>query len=222
MLRRDSRAQPDQSEPPASGRLVRLPLPESTTVLVAALRAGRTDAREALYDRYCDDVERILYRTLGPDQDIPDILQDVFVTALDSLSALKDPESLGGWLAGIAVRKVLKHIRRRRRSRFIRFMAPEELPEAAAVAVPADVSEALKCTYLVLDRLPPDERVAFALRHIDGMDLASIAQACEISLATVKRRISRGQSRFVNLARKYDVLEEWIHKGHLRELGGGR
>jgi RNA polymerase sigma-70 factor, ECF subfamily len=214
-LRHGSRPRPESTPAPASGRVVRLPLPEPNAALVAALVAGRADSRAVLFDRYGEEVERILFRTLGPDAEIVDLLQDVFLAAFSTVGALRDPHALGAWLASIAVRKARLLIRRRRRWRFLQFMAPTELPEREAATPSVEVSEALRCTYRVLDELPADDRIAFALRYIDGMSLAKVAEVCGVSLATAKRRITRGQRRFVHLAETHDVLAEWLARGSL-------
>src|SRR5262245_28299159 len=99
--------------------VIELPLRDSDGALVAALRAGRLDARGVLFDRYANELERLLYRILGPDPEIADLLQDVFVAALGSIDKLREPEALRGWLRGIAVRKARKCIVRRQRWRFI-------------------------------------------------------------------------------------------------------
>jgi RNA polymerase sigma-70 factor (ECF subfamily) len=191
-------------------QVVSLPIRDSDVALVAALRAGRSEARRALFDRYGGDVERVLYRILGPDQEITDLLQDVFLAALGSIDKLRQPEALRGWLTGIAVRKARKCILRRRRWRFIQFLPPAELPEREAVLPPAEVSEALQRTYTLLERLPADERVAFALRFIDSMELTDVAAACEVSLATIKRRLSRAQHTFHTLAAQDALLCEYL------------
>ena len=70
------------------GGVLELPIPDSDAGLVAALRSGRQTAKAALFDRYGRHVERVLTRVLGPDPDIPDLLQDVFVSALVVLAAV--------------------------------------------------------------------------------------------------------------------------------------
>ena len=67
--------------------------------------------------------------------------------------------------------------------------------------------------YEILDRMPIKERVAFALRFIDGMTLPDAAEACETSLATLKRRLSRAERRFVEAARRRPNLESWLEDG---------
>jgi RNA polymerase sigma-70 factor (ECF subfamily) len=194
---------------------VRLPLPDGDAALALALRMDPTAARGELFDRYGAGVERILYRILGADPELYDVLQDVFIAALTSVSRLRDDNALGSWLTGIAVNKAKKLIRRRQRWRWIQSVAPPDLPDVMAPTASAEVSEALAQAYRILSRLPADERIAFALRHIDGMELTAIAEATGVSLATTKRRISRAQAQFLELANRSDILREWVEKGTL-------
>lgn len=212
---RISACRPPGAPPSASGKVLRLPLPETDAALVAVLRSDPMATRGLLFDRYGEDVERILYRILGADAELYDVLQDVFVVALTSLSRLRDASALRSWLTGIAVHKAKKLIRRRQRWRWIQSVAPFDLPEGIATTPSAEVSEALVHAHRALDGLPADERIAFALRHIEGMDLAAIAAATQVSLATTKRRIGRAELRFVELASKSDVLREWVARGTL-------
>jgi RNA polymerase sigma-70 factor (ECF subfamily) len=187
-----------------------LPVGASDAALVAALRGGRLDARGALVDRYADELERLLFRVLGPDSEIPDLLQEVCVSALTSLDTLREPAALRAWLRGIAIRMARKHIRKRTRWRFIRLLQPSELPEREAPELPLEVSEALRCTYAVLDRMNPEQRLLFALRYVDQMELSAVAEATGVSLATVKRRLTRARRSFVELASEHEALHEWL------------
>lgn len=194
----------------AKRQVVALPLRDSDIALVAALKAGRADARSALFERYASDVQRVLYRVLGPDAEVVDLVQDVFVAALTSIGQLRDPSALRSWLTGIAVYKARKCIVRRRRWRFIHLFAPGELPEREALLPSAEVSEALRSTYAVLEKMPADERVAFALRFIDGMELTAVAQARGVSLATIKRHLRKAQQTFRTLAAAQPALAPWL------------
>jgi RNA polymerase sigma-70 factor (ECF subfamily) len=182
---------------------------------VAALRAGREGARDEIVRRCSPDVERVLYRVLGPDSEIEDVAHDVFMVAFTSLDQLRQPHALRSWLVGIAIRKVKKLMRRRKRWRFVLDFAPGELPEHEASVAPAEVSEALRSTYRILERIPVDDRVAFALRTIGEMDLVTVAEVTGVSLATAKRRIARAHRRFVDLARESDILSPWLDKEEL-------
>jgi RNA polymerase sigma-70 factor, ECF subfamily len=203
--------------PPASGVASR-PSPRSAfegtdAELVDGIRRGDPGARAALYDRHADHVHRVLYRTLGLDRDLADLHHDVFVRALTSLPRLEDPSALKGWLTMIAVHVARSAIARRRRWSWLWFLPAEELPEVDAGAASGEVLDALRATYAALDRLPVDERIAFALRFVDGMELTEVAAACDTSLATIKRRLARAGARFEAEARRRPALEAWLEGG---------
>ena len=208
--------EPERTARAAISKVVRLPVGESDRALVACLRSDPKWGQLALFDRYAVDVERVLFRLLGWDPDLTDLLQDVFVTAITSIDTLRDERALGSWLVGISVHKARQLIRRRRFRRLVEFVAPLELPDCEAATSSQEVSDALRRTYQVLNRLRTEDRIAFVLRRVEGMGLAAIAEATKVSLATVKRRLSRAQRRFVTLARKDEVLAEWLKHGTLK------
>ena len=193
----------------------RLPVTCSPETLVAALRQGKPWAQAALFEQHVGDVRRVLARVMGVDFELPDLVQDVFLRAFESIERLNDPTSVKSWLMSIAVNTARERIRKRQRQRWLRFMGAEELPEVQCSAVDPVSQEALRATYAILDRLHPDERIAFALRFIDGMELTDVATACGVSLATIKRRLSKAGKRFRDLAWEHPVLREWLEGGTL-------
>jgi RNA polymerase sigma-70 factor (ECF subfamily) len=197
----------------ARREVARLPFFESDSAIVAALKARQPAGGAALYDRHQQHVRRVLIRLLGPGAHLGDLMQDVFVSAIDSIDRLEQPESLRAWLASIAVFRARAEIRSRARSRWFPLFAAEDLPETDARVATPEIDEAVRTTYLVLEKLAADERIAFALRFIDGMELVEVAEACEVSLATIKRRLTRAQTKFTNIARTYPALSEWLERG---------
>jgi RNA polymerase sigma-70 factor (ECF subfamily) len=193
-----------------SAGLVHLPIPQTDAALVAALRAGRQDAKAAFFERYAGHVQRVLARVLGSDPDLGDLIHDVFVAALGSLDKLETPDALRGWLTKIAVFTAKGCIRRRVRRRFIQLHPGEELPPVPTEMTSPEISEALRSAYRILNELDADERIAFALRFIDGMELLEVADTCDVSLSTIKRRITRAQAKFIELARREPALSEWL------------
>jgi RNA polymerase sigma-70 factor, ECF subfamily len=178
--------------------------------MVAALRAGRQAAAAAIYDRYHLYVRRVLLRVLGPDAHLNDLIQDVFLTAIDSIDRLEDPDALRSWLAGIAVFRARAEIRRRSRQRWLPLRVDDEFTEPEAPSSDPVVDDAVRATYEVMKRLPADERIAFALRYVEGMDLVEVADVTSVSLATIKRRLRRAQNRFAACAARHPALREWV------------
>ena len=77
----------------------------------------------------------------------------------------------------------------------------------------AEEREAVEATYAVLESLPSEQRLPFSLRYIQGMELKEVASACGVSLATIKRRISKAERRFVARAANDPALSDWLQEG---------
>jgi RNA polymerase sigma-70 factor, ECF subfamily len=179
--------------------------------LVAALCAGDATAVGQLFDRYERHIHNVLFHILGADPEVLDILHDVFVTAIETIKTLKNPIALKAWLSGIAVFKTRAFIRRRRLSRLLGGRLFSEGLQPSVSAGP-DISAALKAAYKALDCLPANERIAFVLRTVQGLSLEEVADACGVSLATAKRRIAAGTTKFRKLAEGYPILRDWMYE----------
>jgi RNA polymerase sigma-70 factor (ECF subfamily) len=187
-----------------------LPAPESDELLVLSLRARHPDAGTLLFDRYAPHVRRVLVRVMGPDSEILDLVHDVFVTALESVNRLVDPKALRAWLTQIAVFTARARIRRRVRGRILRFLPFSELPEPELPPADFEASQSMQAVYRVLEGLDIDQRIAFALRFVAGMELTEVAASCGCSLATIKRRLARAQVSFASAAQREPALAEWL------------
>jgi len=172
--------------------------------LVASLNSGDPRAPAALFDAYGQYVERLLFRVLGPDSEIEDLLHDVFVQALASIGKLRDPARLKDWLARMTVFVARGAIRRRRRGRWLVFVPAQELPPQGASTPPYEARDLLDRVFAVLRRLRPNDRIAFSLRYIEGLTLPEAADASGVSLATFKRWLKKSDAAFLALAERTD------------------
>ena len=160
-----------------------------------AARAGEAWAQEALFKRHARMALGLAHRLLPRDEEVDDIVQDCFVSALKRLESLDNPQAFAAWLGSIVVRTVGKRLRRRRLLSRLGLRAPEELdPDAiAAPSVPGDVAVELRRVYSVVASLPAQARVALVLRRVDGLEVPDIARRMGISLSTVKRRLKMAE-----------------------------
>jgi len=187
--------------------------------LVDGIRAGNPVAMAEFHDRFALPVERILWGILGPDYELSDLHHDVFVRALASMAKLREPEALRGWMNAIAAHTARACLEKRiSRRRWSSALPPEQVREVGTgdPSRRLDAREVLRAVHGLLDHLDPNERVAFALRHLDGLELVDVAEACEVSLATVKRRLSRAEARFASLVQRSPLLCERLQKGNPR------
>ncbi len=154
---------------------------------------------DALYARYAPYVAAIATRILGRRAEVEDVVQEVFALAVGGLRRREDHREIKSWLATVTVRRAVLQLRLRA------FWSVFELADEASydtLADPASDSEERELVsdvYRALDRLPPRQRVPWVLRHIEGQSLEQVAELCDCSLATAKRRIGAAHERI----RKY-------------------
>jgi len=168
----------------AGGARVRLEVVADTDEAVPSLETGD------LFRRYAPYVAKIGYRLLGRDDDIDDLVQDVFLAAHRGLRSLRQPEAVKGWLATVAVRVARRRLRRRRMLTVVGLGGPNDYQhEVVDPAASPEQRALVSQVYRILDRLPVDHRIAWTLRHVQGETLERVAELAGCSLATAKRRI---------------------------------
>jgi RNA polymerase sigma-70 factor (ECF subfamily) len=176
----------------------------SDAELVAAIVKGETAALGVVWDRYSPAVRAVLRSSLGVDNDVEDLLQEVFIGFLRGAARLRSADSLRGYLIGVAVRLVMGELRRRRVRRWVLLLPNEQLAEAPELAPlhDSDASDALRALYRVLDRMSARRRLAFVLRHVQGLDVTEAARLMDISESTLKRETRRARQLIVACAQK--------------------
>jgi RNA polymerase sigma-70 factor (ECF subfamily) len=159
-----------------------------------ALRIGADGIQidfESLYASHSRYVAGVVHRIMGSDHELDDIVQETFIDALDGLARLEDPTAVRGWLVTVAVRRTRRALGRRRRRAMFAFWAAEVAPRASDPRDRQQVDE----LYDALGRIPKDLRIPWVLHRVEQLSLPETAAACEISLATVKRRIADAEER---------------------------
>ncbi len=178
--------------------------------MLAGLKRGDPTAQANVFNLYAAAVRRVLTRILRENQDVQDALQDTFVKVFKSAPQVKDPMALKGWVLRVAASVGLDEFRRRQRARERGLSEHDDDIEVAAFTTPVEARSALRDAYRVLSVMPEQEQQVFMLRYIHGLELTKIADECEVSLATVKRRLGRAALRFNSLARRQPGLTDWV------------
>jgi RNA polymerase sigma-70 factor (ECF subfamily) len=163
--------------------------------LARALIDGQSHAPELAWERYAPLVHRIVSRALGPDAEVEDVTQEIFYRLFSRIGTLRKPEALRSFVISFAIRIVKWELRRRRARRWLTLSETGEVPDEQLMVMDAESRYALRRLYAVLDRLSTRERLVLVLRHVEGMTLEEIAEAMELSLATVKRALRRAAAR---------------------------
>jgi RNA polymerase sigma-70 factor (ECF subfamily) len=144
---------------------------------------------DALFHRFAPYVATIAFRIMGRDDEVDDLVQEVFFEAHRGLSGLQRPEAVKGWLARICVRRATRRLKRQRLRALFR---AERLDDHAQLADPdasPEQAAQVRSAYRALARLSADERVVWVLRHVEGHSLDELVELCRCSKSTVQRRL---------------------------------
>lgn len=176
------------------------PLVSSPSDDELAERLSRDDAwaKEALYRKYVQSIWGLALRLTGNRADAEDVVQDTFTEAMRDAGQLRERTALRSWLTSIAVHRAHRTFRRRRMLRTLgldRGSDPSLLEAVVSPEAGAEVLAELTLLDRVLFKLATKDRIAWSLRYIEGYSLPEVAELCQCSLATAKRRISAAQER---------------------------
>ncbi len=161
--------------------------PVGPEALVERARGGDEQALSALYHAHAAYLAGVVYRMLGSDADLDDIVQETFIEGYKQLSAVREPAKLRSFFVTIAVRRI--HARLSFRYRMAG-LARRLFGTTPRVSDPEDASR-IQALYEVLAECGPRERMAWVLHRIEGYTLPEVAEQSDVSLATVKRWIAR-------------------------------
>jgi RNA polymerase sigma-70 factor, ECF subfamily len=182
---------------------------EEEAAIVAELKAGSEAAYNWLVGEFQQPVYGLVYRIISDPADAADTTQDVFLKVFRGMKHFHGESSLKTWIYRIAL-----HEAANRKRWWFRHKAHETSIEPAesdgyglsetaietALADPADSpfenvahSEVKRRVEQELRKLPEPYRTTLILRDLEDMSYEEVAEVLEISLGTVKSRLTRGR-----------------------------
>jgi RNA polymerase sigma-70 factor (ECF subfamily) len=166
---------------------------ESDDVVLAAMLVERDPwAQRIAWQRLSPTVRRMCMRVLGPQGEIDDLVQEIFLVFFRRVHALRDPRAMKAFVVSITAMVIRGVLRRKASTRVLYFPDP---PDAVVVPADLDSRRALDRLNRILDRLNPVERTAFVLRFVEGQELSAISMCLGVSVATATRRVARAWRR---------------------------
>lgn len=137
---------------------------------VIALKSGQTDALHYLYVRYHEDVIGVIRGIVRDYHEAEDIAQSVFAKLPRVIGRYEQREvPFAAWITRVARNAALDHLRSRRQ-------IPVEEVRIADTGGDQIALERSRALQSALERLPTDQRVVIAMRHIAGMTPGEIAE----------------------------------------------
>jgi len=165
------------------------------TMMVARVQDGSVESFREIVEQNSRHVFRVAYRMTGNEQDAEDVVQETFLRAFRRFGGFDSRASVSSWLHKIASNYAIDLLRRRKRWRStdldqLEHTAPltGSEPEPDRRAFSAEVRDAVQAG---LEGLTPRERVAFTLRHHEGMSIREIGRVLGLRESATKNHIFR-------------------------------
>lgn len=186
--------------------------------LALAQRAAHGDraAQRDLFLAQKKAVHHTLFRILGSNRELEDLVQDAFFEIFRALPSFRGDSTLTRWCQTIATRIAYLAISRKKPPSIDLALIEDSLADGTDTRRETQIREAARRLYAALDRLDPKHRIAFALATIDGLSMAEVAALTESSIVAVKTRVWRARKDLMKRAAKDEVLRSYI-----TELDGG-
>lgn len=188
---------------------------ELDLALARRAAAGDRSAQRELFHAQKHAVHHTLFRILGNNREIEDLVQDAFLEIFRALGSFRGDSTLSRWCQTIATRIAYLAISRKKPPAVDLALVEEVLPGHANTHRDVVMREATRRLYAALDRIDDKQRIAFALAVIDGRPLSEVAQLTDSTVVAVKTRVWRARKDLMKRARKDPMLSSYID-----ELGG--
>jgi len=200
---------PDRVAPPLS--LVRAREAREERSLVERSIAGDAIAQRDLFRRERRKVHATLYRILGSNLSMDDLVQDVFIEVFKSLHTFRGEALLSTWIDRCTAHIALSYLRKKR-PKLIEL--GEETPSAASSPEESVLlREAARRLYAELDQMDPTLRLAITLHVIDGRPVAEVASIMDASVVATKTRVWRARRHLQGCARRDPALAVFLSRG---------
>ena len=179
--------------------------------IIEAVKGGGSKGQSLMVSRYGQQVFAMVVRQVGDAMDAEELTQDTFLRAFSHISSY-DPQraSLGTWLCRIAYRLTLDFLKRRRPQ--IVSIEDTEVwqtdigEEQLAVELSTGSEERIRRLELLMDDLPPDDRLLLTLYYFENRSLNECAFIIDTTAHALANRLYRIRRKLFKQLQKYDKL----------------
>jgi len=175
-------------------------LMDENTIIEGMARGDQRAFRE-LVERYKKKVYYLALDMAGNAVDAEDISQEVFLKVYRSFSTFRRGAKLGSWLYRVTYNAAIDHLRSKgavpepvddqvleSRSAGGAGLAQGRMPDPAAAAEASDLQRRIA---RALEKVSPQEKAVFLLRHNEDLMLKDIAETLGLSIGSVKSYLFR-------------------------------
>lgn len=174
---------------------------DSDLQLIEMVKNGERSAFSSLVERYKHKAFALCYNITGNYEDAKDILQEALIRVYQSIKGFKGTSSFYTWFYRIVTNLCRDYLRKKSRAERVfveQSILQNDDEDTETIEAkdpnpnPAQVTVANELKYIIdsaIALLPERQRLAFTLKHIQGMRLDEVAALLKCRPSTVKAHL---------------------------------
>ena len=183
--------------------------------LITLLKHKDREAFKAMVETWQNMVYNTALGVLQNAEDAEDTAQEVFMQVYESISSFKEESKFSTWIYRITVSKALDLIRKKKRKKRFAFIQSLygkndgvmiEPPDFFHPGVSMENKENATALFKAMDRLPPNQKIAFALNKIENLSYREISKIMKVSEQAVDALLQRARKNLQKTLKDHYTL----------------
>lgn len=191
------------------------------TEVIKRILSGEKELFEILMRRNNQKLYRVIRSYVNDEEEIEDLMQDVYLKAYQKLYQFHHHALFSTWLIRIGINESLARIRKRNKQVMLHDPSDDNtknIPDTEQMnpeqkLIKQEIKQVLE---MAIEKLPLTYKTVYMLREIEGMDIPEIAACLDLTNANVKVRLHRGRAMVRDVLYQLSVPEDLFEFGDRR------
>lgn len=179
------------------------------------VQSGKIEIFTVLIKRYEHKIKRYARKFLSDDEDINDVLQDVFMKAYENIQSFDTKRKFSAWFYRIAHNELVNNLKKKNKKFLPLFdldtFFPQHFHQNNNLKEQIDRWEIGELIDKCLDKLELKYREPIILYYFEGLNYKEIADVMQIPVSTVGIRIKRAKEIMKSVCKKLGYIEHSTH-----------
>lgn len=180
--------------------------------IIRLVQSGKIEFFGILIDRYESKIKRYGRKFLSDNEDINDVLQDIFIKAYINIQGFDTKRKFSSWLYRIAHNELINALKKRKKKTLPLFdldiFFPQYIHDNNNFDRQIERQEMQKIIDKCLDKLEFKYREPILLYYFEGLSYKEIADVLQIPISTVGIRIKRAKDVMKSILKKLGYAYE--------------
>ncbi len=159
--------------------------------LVKTLKKGDVFAFNELFHKYSQKVYNFSIKHLENEEDVKDLVQEIFMKIWDKRKEIDANKSFNGFLFTITLNLIRNYFRKKVKDRkLVNKWLEETEPYSDSTKLSIEFRSLEKVVNTIVEQLPPKRRMVFRLSRNEGISNDDIARRMNIQKKTVENHLN--------------------------------